>query len=336
MRLLPSPPRAARQSRQTDRQARRSAVLALGLGLIAGMASAPAIAGPGVAATPPPPLAGSQWRLVQIVSMDDAVGRTRPADPSRYTLQLGADGKASLRLDCNRGSASWTAQTSAEPTSGSFRFGPLATTRALCPPGSLSQRLTAQIPYVRSYLIRNGHLHLALMADGGILEWEPLLQSDRQSDRELEAAILRASPTYTKAMVAAGGGGLTRYVVARTDLNGDGTDEAFVYLMGPYFCGSGGCTLQLFSRTPNGYRLVNDFPITRLPVLLAPSRHQGWHDLWQLQSGGGAPATYGRLEFDGRRYQEKERRPASPPPQGRALLTGDPSLNDGVPLVPRS
>ncbi len=314
--------------------------LALALVLIAGLSSSPASASPGAAASPAaaplPALAGSQWRLVQIVSMDDAVGRTRPADPSRYTLQLGADGRASLRLDCNRGSASWTAQASAEPASGSFRFGPLATTRALCPPGSLSQRLTAQIPYVRSYLIRNGHLHLALMADGGILEWEPLLQSGRQSDRELEAAILRASPTYTKTMVAAGGGGLTRYVVARTDLNGDGTDEAFVYLMGPYFCGSGGCTLQLFSRTPNGYRLVNDVPITRLPVIVAPSRHLGWHDIWQLQSGGGAPATYGRLEFDGRRYVEKERVPAVKTPQGRALLTGDPSLNDGGPLVPRS
>ncbi len=333
MRLLPTPRRAARQ---TDRRARRSAGLALAL--IAGLVSTPAIAEPGVAARLPLPLAGSQWRLVQIVSMDDAVGRTRPADPSRYTLQLGADGKASLRLDCNRGTASWTAQASAEPTNGSFRFGPLATTRALCPPGSLSQRLTAQIPYVRSYLIHNGHLHLALMADGGILEWEPNSPTGvrNQADRELEAAILRASPTYTKAMVAAGGGGLTRYVVARADLNGDGKDEAFVYLMGPYFCGSGGCTLQLFSRTPNGYLLVNDFPITRLPVLVAPSRHQGWHDLWQLQSGGGAPATYGRLEFDGRRYVEKQRVPAVKTPQGRALLTGDPSLSDGLPLVPRS
>ncbi len=316
--------------------------LALALALTAGLSSSPASASPGApaspAAAPLPALAGSQWRLVQIVSMDDAVGRTRPADPSRYTLQLGGDGKASLRLDCNRGTASWTAQASAEPANGSFRFGPLATTRAYCPPPSLSQRLTDQIPYVRSYLIRNGHLHLALMADGGILEWEPLVQTGflNQPDRELETALLRASPSYTKAMVAAGGGGLTRYVYARTDLNGDGKDEVFVYLMGSYVCGSGGCNLQLFTRTPGGYRLVNDFPISRLPIIVAHSRHQGWNDLWQRQSGGGAPATYVRQVFDGRRYVEKERVPATTTPQGQAVLTGDPSQSDGLPLLPRS
>jgi len=31
----------------------------------------------------------------------------------------------------------------------------------------------AQAPYVRAYLLRNGRLHLSLMADGGILVWEP-------------------------------------------------------------------------------------------------------------------------------------------------------------------
>jgi hypothetical protein len=268
--------------------------------------------------------------------MDDAVGRTRPADPSRYTLQLAADGRASLQLDCNRATASWTAQASAEPDNGSFRFGPLATTRAQCPPPSLSQRLATQIPYVRSYLIRNGHLHLSLFADGGILEWEPLIRPGylRQPDRKLETALLRAAPGYRKDVVAAGGGGNARYVYARTDLNGDGRDEVFVYLMGPYFCGTGGCTLQLFTTTPAGYRLDNDFPISRLPILVAPARHRGWHDLWRLQSGGGAPATYVRQEFDGRRYVEKERIPAVKTPQGRAVLTGDPSLADGAPLVP--
>jgi heat shock protein HslJ len=318
------------------RHANRAAGLVLSL--IAGMISTAATARPVETATPAPALAGSQWRLVQILSMDDAVGSARPTDPSRYTLQLGSDGKASLRLDCNRGTASWSAQASAEPSSGSFRFGPLATTRAYCPPPSLSQRLAAQIPYVRSYLIRNGHLHLALMADGGILEWEPLIQTGflNQPDRELESAILRASPSYRKDVVAAGGSGNARYVYARTDLNGDGKDEVFVYLMGPYFCGSGGCTLQLFTRTQSGYGLVNDFPISRLPLIIAPTRSHGWHDLWQRQSGGGAPATDVRRVFDGRRYVEKERIPATATPRGRAVLTGDPTLADGVPLVPRN
>lgn len=30
-----------------------------------------------------------------------------------------------------------------------------------------------QLPFVRSYLLRDGQLHLSLMADGGILSWMP-------------------------------------------------------------------------------------------------------------------------------------------------------------------
>ena len=47
-------------------------------------------------------------------------------------------------------------------------------TRMQCPEGSLHDRIVKQWPFVRSYAIRNGHLHLSLMADGGNYEFEPL------------------------------------------------------------------------------------------------------------------------------------------------------------------
>jgi heat shock protein HslJ len=126
---------------------------------------------------PPAPLAGSRWQLVAIQSMDDAQGTVRPPDPGRYTLEFGADGRVAVRLDCNRGSATWQAQPAAQGrphrVAGSLLLGPLATTRAMCPPDSLAPRLTSSWPYVRSYLIEAGHLHLSLMADGGILAWAP-------------------------------------------------------------------------------------------------------------------------------------------------------------------
>jgi len=50
-------------------------------------------------------------------------------------------------------------------------MGPLSTTRATCPPDSLAPRLASSWPYIRSYLIEAGHLHLSLMADGGIYVW---------------------------------------------------------------------------------------------------------------------------------------------------------------------
>jgi len=133
----------------------------------------------GCAAQAPPasPLAGTRWQLVAIQSMDDAQGTLRPAEPARYTLEFGVDGRVAVRLDCNRGSATWQIEPAArsEPhrASGQLLLGPLATTRAMCPPDSLAPRLASSWPYVRSYLIEAGQLHLSLMADGGVLTWAP-------------------------------------------------------------------------------------------------------------------------------------------------------------------
>ena len=119
------------------------------------------------------PLAGSEWELVSIQSMDDAQGTLRIADPAAFTLQLGGDGRAALKLDCNRGSASWKATAAADGNSGQFAFGPLAGTRALCQPPHLDERIVRDLDYVRGYLLRDGNLYLSLMADGGIYEWRP-------------------------------------------------------------------------------------------------------------------------------------------------------------------
>lgn len=122
---------------------------------------------------PPATLIGTQWQLVALQSMDDAQGTTRPADPAAYTLHFGPDGRAALRVDCNRAMGTWQATPAADGRSGALQFGPLAGTRAMCPPDSLAPRLMRQLPFVRSYLLRDGQLHLSLMADGGILSWMP-------------------------------------------------------------------------------------------------------------------------------------------------------------------
>jgi heat shock protein HslJ len=131
--------------------------------------------GCGSAATVPAgeALAGTSWRLVEIQSMDDAIGTVRPADPARFTMRLDADGTAHLQLDCNRANGTWSAEPASGAKSGGFTFGKLAMTRALCPPPNLDERIAAQSEYVRSYLLKDGRLHLSLMADGGIWVWEP-------------------------------------------------------------------------------------------------------------------------------------------------------------------
>lgn len=120
------------------------------------------------------PLADTAWRLEAMVSMDDAQGTWRPSDPSRYTLTLNRNGSASLQLDCNRATGPWRIVPAADPVSGSFRFGQLASTTASCAGPAQAPRLVQQLAHVRSYLLRDGHLHLSLMADGGTLVWEPV------------------------------------------------------------------------------------------------------------------------------------------------------------------
>lgn len=122
----------------------------------------------------PHALAGTRWQLVEIQSMDDAIGTTHPEDPALYTLAFGADGQAAMRLSCNRGTGSWRATPAADGASGSLAIAPLAVTQALCPPPSLDERIARDMSFVRGYRLRDGRLALSLEADAATYLWEPL------------------------------------------------------------------------------------------------------------------------------------------------------------------
>jgi para-nitrobenzyl esterase len=113
-------------------------------------------------------LVGPLWQLVRFRGGDDRV--LTPVDGSQYTLQFQADGRVSARIDCNRGSGTWKSGGKSQ-----IEFGPMAVTRAMCPPGSMPMHdhILKQLPHIRSYVIKNGHLFLSLMADGGTYELEP-------------------------------------------------------------------------------------------------------------------------------------------------------------------
>jgi len=283
-------------------------------------------------------LTGTAWRLAEIQSMDDAIGVTRPDDPSLYTMRLQADGTASFRLNCNRATGTWSADPSADPTNGRLEFGPLAVTSALCPPPSLDEELAAQLAYVRGYLLKQGRLYLSLMADAAIIAWDPIegVPFETVPDPEIEAAILEAEPDYTRDVVDLEGGvGKARYVYGRVDLDADGVEEVFAYLLGSIFCGTGGCNLLLFDDRTTGFTHLQTFPISRLPVLVSERSSDGWRDLYRRESGGGAPASFVRHVFDGTRYVEAERLPAEPEPEGTPVLTGELTFEEGIPLEPR-
>ena len=123
------------------------------------------------ASAPPgqPPLGGTAWQLVKFQGGDGAT--LTPDDKSKYTLEFGKTGVLTARVDCNRGRGSWTSHAP-----GQVRLSLLALTRAICPPGSLHDPIIRQWPYVRSYIVKDGHLYLSLslMADGGVYELEPI------------------------------------------------------------------------------------------------------------------------------------------------------------------
>jgi heat shock protein HslJ len=140
--------------------------------LAAGSVNTVATAEPVPAAEPAPApvrsqpgIAGRPWQLVRIRMMDGAV--LVPDAPGRYTLELGGDGRASVQADCNRGSGPFQLEGA------SLTFGAMATTRAMCPPGSLSDRYLAQLGLVATWTEKDGKLHLATRADGAILEFQP-------------------------------------------------------------------------------------------------------------------------------------------------------------------
>ncbi len=132
-----------------------------------------ALAGCGSAAASDP-LLGTTWHLTGITSMAPAEEpNTTIADPSKYTVTFGPDGRAAFQVDCNRGNASWQASSTAHD-SGTLTFGPLALTRMFCPQPSDDTKVAAALGRVRGYLISDGKLHMSLEADGGVMNWQPV------------------------------------------------------------------------------------------------------------------------------------------------------------------
>jgi heat shock protein HslJ len=143
-------------------------------------------------------LGGTSWRLVKFQGGDGLT--LTPDDKAKYTIAFGTDGRLGARIDCNRGTGTW--KSSGPPQ---LEFGPLALTRAMCPPGSLHDRMVKHWPYVRSYVMKDGHLFVSLMADGGIYQFEPASPEEKVEGAVKGTATSRAATeslenTYWKLM----------------------------------------------------------------------------------------------------------------------------------------
>jgi heat shock protein HslJ len=90
--------------------------------------------------------------------------------PERYTLQFGSDGRASVRADCNRGSGSYALEGS------KVSFGPIASTRAMCPPGSKDNDFLKGLQQASGHLVEGDDLVLTLKFDSGSMRFTALRQ----------------------------------------------------------------------------------------------------------------------------------------------------------------
>jgi len=121
---------------------------------------------PGTVNAPPPPLAavgdalltGTVWRWTETIAGN---GSIRPDAPEHYTLEFQPGGMIAVRADCNRGSGSYLLNGDV------LTFGPLAMTRAMCPPGSKDSEFLRDLAAVQGQQFRGADLVLTLKAGAG-------------------------------------------------------------------------------------------------------------------------------------------------------------------------
>lgn len=89
---------------------------------------------------------------------------------------------------------------------------------------------------------------------------------------------------------------------AGADLNGDGVAEALVYMEGPDYCAKTGCTLVVFDRQGQGYRVFKAIERVRLPVWVGADGAEGWRDLVVRTGGGGLAIGRALLRFGPQGY----------------------------------
>ncbi len=85
-----------------------------------------------------------------------------------------------------------------------------------------------------------------------------------------------------------------KFIFFEYDLNDDGNKEIFVGLIGPYFCGSGGCSPYLLDNQGN---VITHFSVSDYPIVIDNNKTNGWKDLF-IRSNGKDRI----VKFDGKKY----------------------------------
>ncbi|MDJ0746880.1 MAG: META domain-containing protein [Xenococcaceae cyanobacterium MO_167.B27] len=105
------------------------------------------------------------WQLQQIRYNNDEL--IEVDNPSNYTIEFLPDGQVQIKADCNRARGTYTQKGS----SISIKIGP--TTRAMCPPESISERYLKELQSAVIFFFQDGNLYFDLKFDTGTMKFIP-------------------------------------------------------------------------------------------------------------------------------------------------------------------
>jgi len=109
-----------------------------------------------------------------------------------------------------------------------------------------------------------------------------------------------------------------------------------VYLIGPAWCGTSGCTALILVPERTSYKIVATIGLAQQPIRVLDTKTHGWHDLgvW-VQGGGIQPGYEARLSFDGETYPSNPTvSPAQPTAKNAKGKIAVPQTVKGIPLYP--
>ncbi|MDV3427899.1 MAG: tetratricopeptide repeat protein [Bacillota bacterium] len=197
---------------------------------------------------------------------------------------------------------------------------------------SIDKALAAKYPYPsREELIRlkKQILQERSYSNQQVIDFSSIkyIESETEKDIKLEEALVEAFNLDQSE-------GKVRYYYNKVDLNEDGIPEVFVFLTGPFVCGTGGCSGAVFKQEDDEYKLLSSFSLVRNPVIISNTKTNGYRDIIMYVSGGGVESFYAWVKYNGSVY------PGNPSVQpmvelgtkvnGIAVIADDISKNSGI------
>jgi hypothetical protein len=139
--------------------------------------------------------------------------------------------------------------------------------------------------------------HLALVS---LLVGFISFSGSTQAQTATNPALIKALETY---LVKEGANPKeTKYQIAEIDLNGDKKKDALVLFQDSYWCGTGGCSMLVFTNKNDDFKLVSAISLVRDPVIVSETKTKNWRDIIVHVSGGGGESKNVALKFDGSSY----------------------------------